>query len=425
MSLCIPPLYVNLRADATFNPALPDPIFRTYARLAGLAWQDRRHHAQVPACRVNELCNLLGMRRATLWGHLKALRDQGMLEWSNAKGVVRISLAQKSSGAPIQDAGFSLNDVDDVNLFKDLDRSSSTSSSLIPLQNSGLEANPGAREQVGTDATNARALRVASAECAPVECTPPAAQPAAPAASAARKAAELPEAICQGLAEVGWSDVVDEVLVAWQADPQRVRDWLNYARFAEGLKNRAGMFRKGLRSGNGPPFLFQLDEELPSEEAEAEAEECGEAEADLENLPPAPAEQPAPANWERGEDWLLTAPRTLPPVENWDAAPHSSGERRRRETATGPTEPTIEPRILQAWAQARQQMQMSMQPASFDQWLRPAHLIGYDPAQSALIVAAPSAFHRDWLDQRLSFTLNRMLTGMLGQATTVRFMTAS
>jgi chromosomal replication initiator protein len=73
----------------------------------------------------------------------------------------------------------------------------------------------------------------------------------------------------------------------------------------------------------------------------------------------------------------------------------------------------------QAWQAALGQLQMDMQKAAFDTWVRDAEMVSYE--DGVFIVGVKNAYARDWLADRLSSTVNRILTGVMGRSVEVRF----
>jgi chromosomal replication initiator protein len=73
----------------------------------------------------------------------------------------------------------------------------------------------------------------------------------------------------------------------------------------------------------------------------------------------------------------------------------------------------------QAWQATIGQLQMEMPRASFDTWVREAELISYE--DGLFIVGVKNAYARDWLDNRLSSTVVRLLTGMMNRTVAIRF----
>lgn len=73
----------------------------------------------------------------------------------------------------------------------------------------------------------------------------------------------------------------------------------------------------------------------------------------------------------------------------------------------------------QAWQATMGQLQMEMAKASFDTWVRNAELVSHE--QDRFTVGVPNAYARDWLESRLSNTVNRLLTGIMGKPQAVEF----
>jgi chromosomal replication initiator protein len=72
----------------------------------------------------------------------------------------------------------------------------------------------------------------------------------------------------------------------------------------------------------------------------------------------------------------------------------------------------------QAWQATLGQLQMEMSRAAFDTWVRSAEMLSYE--DGLFTIGVQNAFARDWLDDRLSTTLCRMLAGMVDRTVTVR-----
>lgn len=73
----------------------------------------------------------------------------------------------------------------------------------------------------------------------------------------------------------------------------------------------------------------------------------------------------------------------------------------------------------QAWQATLGQLQMEMSKASFDTWVRSAEMISHK--QDTFTIGVPNAYARDWLESRLSTTVNRLLTGIMGSPQAVNF----
>jgi len=73
----------------------------------------------------------------------------------------------------------------------------------------------------------------------------------------------------------------------------------------------------------------------------------------------------------------------------------------------------------QAWQATLGQLQMEMSKAAFDTWVRNTELISCQDNQ--FVVGVQNAYARDWLENRLSSTVTRLLTGLMGQNQSVQF----
>ena len=73
----------------------------------------------------------------------------------------------------------------------------------------------------------------------------------------------------------------------------------------------------------------------------------------------------------------------------------------------------------QAWQAAIGQLQMEMSKAAFDTWVRDAELVTHE--QDLFTIGVQNAYARDWLESRLSTTITRLLTGIMGRSESVRF----
>jgi chromosomal replication initiator protein len=73
----------------------------------------------------------------------------------------------------------------------------------------------------------------------------------------------------------------------------------------------------------------------------------------------------------------------------------------------------------QAWQATLGQLQMEMSKAAFDTWVRSSELVSYQ--KDNFTIGVQNAYARDWLESRLSTTVNRLLTGIMGRPQTVSF----
>ena len=73
----------------------------------------------------------------------------------------------------------------------------------------------------------------------------------------------------------------------------------------------------------------------------------------------------------------------------------------------------------QAWQSVLGQLQMEMPRASFDTWVRDTKPVSYQDGM--LTVGVRNAYARDWLENRLGGTVNRMLFGITSSSVDVKF----
>jgi chromosomal replication initiator protein len=73
----------------------------------------------------------------------------------------------------------------------------------------------------------------------------------------------------------------------------------------------------------------------------------------------------------------------------------------------------------QAWQSVLGQLQMEMPRASFDTWVRDTKPVSYQ--DGTLTVGVRNAYARDWLENRLSSTVSRLLVGIMNSTVDVSF----
>ncbi|MEI7988513.1 MAG: chromosomal replication initiator protein DnaA [Chloroflexota bacterium] len=76
-------------------------------------------------------------------------------------------------------------------------------------------------------------------------------------------------------------------------------------------------------------------------------------------------------------------------------------------------------RADQAWQAAIGQLQLEMNKANFETWVRNAEMVSYEDGE--FIVGVKNAYARDWLTERLSSTVTRILTGIMNRTVRVNF----
>ena len=75
--------------------------------------------------------------------------------------------------------------------------------------------------------------------------------------------------------------------------------------------------------------------------------------------------------------------------------------------------------VEQAWQSVLGQLQMEMPRASFDTWVRDTKPVSYQ--DGTLTVGVRNAYARDWLENRLASTVNRLLVGVMNATVDVSF----
>jgi chromosomal replication initiator protein len=73
----------------------------------------------------------------------------------------------------------------------------------------------------------------------------------------------------------------------------------------------------------------------------------------------------------------------------------------------------------QAWQSVLGQLQLEMPRASFDTWVRDTKPVSYQ--EGMLTIGVRNAYARDWLENRLSSTVNRLLFGITSSTVDVKF----
>lgn len=73
----------------------------------------------------------------------------------------------------------------------------------------------------------------------------------------------------------------------------------------------------------------------------------------------------------------------------------------------------------QAWQATLGQLQMDMSKAAYDTWVKSSRLVNFQ--EGSFTVGVPNAFARDWLETRMTTTINRVLTGIMNRPQAVEF----
>ena len=75
--------------------------------------------------------------------------------------------------------------------------------------------------------------------------------------------------------------------------------------------------------------------------------------------------------------------------------------------------------LQQAWGSVLTQLQMDMPRASYETWVLGTQALGLE--NDVLLVSTRNAYARDWLESRLTSTVQRLLVGVLNRSVSVKF----
>ncbi len=73
----------------------------------------------------------------------------------------------------------------------------------------------------------------------------------------------------------------------------------------------------------------------------------------------------------------------------------------------------------QVWQVTLGQLQLQMTRATFDTWIKDTRIVAQDGAK--LIIGTKSAYAKDWIENRLAGTINRVVNGVLGRSVDIAY----
>jgi hypothetical protein len=97
----IPPRYVNVSSAVAFSNDLPDPLFRTYTRLVGLAWRDELQ-SRLPQMHIDELAAICHLKRRAMRLHLQDLVRHNLVTCDGDQTGFRIRIVSPATGQAVQ-----------------------------------------------------------------------------------------------------------------------------------------------------------------------------------------------------------------------------------------------------------------------------------------------------------------------------------
>jgi hypothetical protein len=401
----LPPRYVNVSATVTYSADISDPHFRTYTRLVGLAWQDRRHdHTQIPVLSLADLATVCHLKERQMRNHLNALADQGLIHLSGDSRAYRIQILDprvQDSASPVQNSADSVQnfappalaalasqqnsyqvDDDSVDDYQLETEQQQTSSSGTGVQNSALSsrerANLEALQAFGVNPQVEEARKIAALDHVTPEVIQAWGQvlqqresvrnlpglllytlsthqhpPRPEKRGGSRKVQPtLPEEVQKKLARLNWSGTSAEVAARYQERPAFVEAWLDYClAHTQDQQNPAGFFRHAIRGDTEPP-------------------------------------QPA-----------FSVPEPDP------------------EAFKSPSKPPE----VQLWTKILSELELQMTRATFDTWLRGTTCLGYTNDDTALLVQVSNPLALEWLDTKLRPVVNRTASYVADKSLEVHF----
>lgn len=92
-------------------------------------------------------------------------------------------------------------------------------------------------------------------------------------------------------------------------------------------------------------------------------------------------------------------------------------------TINGPDEKILDNMtVADVWSAVIGQLAMDMSKAAFDTWVKHSSVVGVQ--EKTMLVKTPNSFSRDWLETRMTTTINRMLNGITnGAVNSAKFIT--
>lgn len=380
----IPPRYANVPSLPIYDPDLPDPLFRTFVRLTGLAWVNDYH--ETPPLTTAELCAVCHCSERTLWGHLGELRKRGLMAWETNGGEMVLSpvqpaAVQEGDGASTEDNLAALADYGvktNVAVARQVAALPHVTPALIRawgdhyLARAGIRNLPGlllhtlqattSLPRQGRDPRGGPRLRDGDS------LADHALQPSLPALA-------LDDELSEALERLGLAgdDAWAEVARVAAEDAEFVRAWVKYVEgHRREFERPAGFLRSALRGRTWPP-----------EDVEPDAEQ-----------------RTSWAAWLHGDQDDICLPRAT----------------RREETMA---RYGIDDETMALWEQVRTELSWQMTRATFDTWIRPTLLLSVEGNVATLGVQSEAA--RAWLEHRLGKMVQRTFARHLGEDVALAF----
>lgn len=417
----VPPRFAIAASEFLYDTDLPDHLYRTYARITGLAWQKRQgsdtRYERTPPLTVYELAVICGLSVRNMWRQIDELVKRGLLAWetemavqkrmvfypiwpdgaseatrpfgvghedaeaAEATGEAAEATGEPASAGPPDETGQALAEFG-VDLRESLARQVAAlphvTPELVRAWGSSLQQRPGIHNLPGLLLHILQRTAEPPAESNPGPHPPqPPSSPEPmqvallePATAPAGNAESLPDDLRQALQDLGWSgdDAWAEVAGIAAGGPPNgsgrgldfVWAWVRYVEDHPNLG--AGFLRSRLRGTTWP--AHKKDPEERKRERWLE-------------------------QWQE-QDELDPPSRRLP-------SPREQAMERY----------SIAPETMDSWKKALEELALQMTRATFDTWLRGSLLLSVENGRATLGVR--HAYSGDWLQNRLDKVILRTL----------------
>ena len=75
----------------------------------------------------------------------------------------------------------------------------------------------------------------------------------------------------------------------------------------------------------------------------------------------------------------------------------------------------------QAWEATLGQLLMEVPKSNYETYIKPTILVSFEEESSTFIIGVPSQYARDWLEDRLTLIITRILSGMMNCDSSIKF----
>ena len=420
----VPPRFAIAASQFLYDPDLPDHLYRTYARITGLAWQKRddteNTYEKTPPLTIYELAVICNLSVRNMWRQINDLVGRGLLAWETEMAVQKRMVFYPIWPAGTAEDGRRLvaaGEADEASRMAERPAAPEppdetlqalaefgvdvrepvaqqvaalphVTPELVRAWGRSLGQRPGIHNLPGLLLHILRMTAELPPKAEPIsrDGQPPSSSPLQaalpqPAATPADDTPALPEDLQQALRDLGWSgdDAWREAAEAAARDPEFVRAWVRYVEDHSHLG--AGFLRTQLRGTSWPAREKDGEERrreqrLRAWQQQQQDEEQGGQEAGQEDDEPDPHRTASPMEQA---------------IERYGTAPE----------------------VMELWKRAQEDLALQMTRATYDAWLRRALLLAVEDGRATLGV--PNAYSADWLQNRLSQVILRTLSRYMGR----------